>query len=54
MDGNQNVEALFQRAFVLNELGRHNDALQDLRKVRQLSQYSIQKADILFHCGITS
>ncbi len=52
MGGDQDIETLFQRAFIFSELGKHDDALRTLRKARDLSQRSTQKADIWFRCGI--
>jgi tetratricopeptide (TPR) repeat protein len=49
----KNVEALFQRALVLAELGRHNAALEDFRKALTLSTKPVQQSDSCFRCGLS-
>lgn len=49
----RNVEALFQRAIVLAELGRHNAALEDLTKALAMNNKPTEQANISYRSGLS-
>ena len=49
----QDTEALVQRAIILADLGRHNAALEDLRKALNLGVKPTEQADICFRSGLS-